>query len=613
MRRIKQIIGSILVLAMSVSMAIPTFAATFSDMNDKEWEWAKSYVEEMADMGLINGYEDGTFRPGNSVTHQEALALFARAMGSANASNDEVNEIALKQYGDILKPYGLYANEEVAYLLYRGALKTTELDVYLKGSLRDQPMKRYEAAVIITKALGKESEAKNNVLTDLSYTDALDIPIDAINYVYQATKDGIMQGMGNGTFSPNTDVLRSQMAVMLYRTVDKIGLSIETGKLIKVDTATRNITAKDSEGFQYLIGYSDSVVMKVEGTATQYADMPNGVDAVFTYYNDSLVYVDTLTSIPDETVTAIYSGYSNTSGTLKVSVYKKASGTNDITTYTCANDVSLMYNGSPATINSFVKEDQVELAISRGKVTSISGGPKTVEIKNATVKSVEIDPDFKLTITHADKAYNEKSYNIDSNVIVKKNGTEATFRDIYIGDKVNITTEYGVITKVIATSDSRTVEGTIAQVSISTLESSITAKVNGEEQTFQVPKSATVLVNGEDGTLYDLRVGDVVKLTIESQAVTKVAITSSTATVKQLMGTVTAVNSSYGFITISVAGTDGNVTSETIFADKDVTVLDINGNKKAFKNVAVGQTVSVVCSFKNGANVASSVIIMSEA
>lgn len=611
--KMKRIVSGILAAAMSVSMTMPAFAKTFDDLKDTKWDWAREYIEEMADMGLINGYEDGSFKPDKSITHQEGLALFARAMGSSNDSNEEVIEFALEKYGSLLDTYNIYAKEEVAFLLYRGALKVTELDKYLKGTVKDEPMKRYEAAVIITKAMGKESEAKNSVLTDLEYTDTLEIPIEAINYVYFVTQEGLMNGMGNNTFSPNTDVLRSQMAVMLYRTVDKLALSIEEGKLVSIDTAGRCITAKDAEGYQYLIGYSDSVVMNVEGEPTQYKEVPTGVDAVFTYSGDSLIYVDTLSSIPDETIVAYYAGYSNSTDKLKINVYPRNSSDNNIITYTCKPNVAMIYDGSPATIKSYAKDDLIELELSNGEVTKISGGPKETTITNATVEAVEIDPEFKLTISHALEEYDGQSYIIDENVVVRKNGDPDTFRNIYTGDKVNLTMQYGVITKVVATSNTKTVEGTIAEVTVSSLGSVIKAKVNGEYQTYEVPKTAIITVNEQEGTLYDLRVGDKVKLTIESQAVVKVTTTATTSTAKQLFGEISSVNSSRGFINLKITQTNGDVTNEMIFADDDVVVLDVNGNKLSFKKLTAGQTVSVVCSFKNGAYEASTVIVMSDA
>ena len=46
-------------------------------------------------------------------------------------------------------------------------------------------------------------------------------------------------------------------------------------------------------------------------------------------------------------------------------------------------------------------------------------------------------------------------------------------------------------------------------------------KVDNKEQTYEIPSGVQILINGEEKTLYDFRVGDIVKLTVESDAITK--------------------------------------------------------------------------------------------
>ena len=87
----------------------------------------------MAGKGFISGYEDNTFRPDNDVTRLEALSLFARAMGSNDSANTELLEIAHDKFDSVIKEYGLkWGTDEIAYLMYKGALKKTDLDTYLK-------------------------------------------------------------------------------------------------------------------------------------------------------------------------------------------------------------------------------------------------------------------------------------------------------------------------------------------------------------------------------------------------------------------------------------------------------------------------------------------------
>ncbi len=44
-------------------------------------DWAKAYVAEAVGAGMISGYADETFRPGNLITRAETAAIVVRAAG----------------------------------------------------------------------------------------------------------------------------------------------------------------------------------------------------------------------------------------------------------------------------------------------------------------------------------------------------------------------------------------------------------------------------------------------------------------------------------------------------------------------------------------------------
>ncbi|MBQ4150189.1 MAG: InlB B-repeat-containing protein [Clostridia bacterium] len=65
-----------------------TFCARFDDtvvefkddFSDVEGHWAEAYIHEAAARGWVKGYEDGTFRPEQSITRAEAMALINRVL-----------------------------------------------------------------------------------------------------------------------------------------------------------------------------------------------------------------------------------------------------------------------------------------------------------------------------------------------------------------------------------------------------------------------------------------------------------------------------------------------------------------------------------------------------
>lgn len=50
----------------------------FTDVPDSYW--ANEYIVRAAELGIIGGYQDGSFKPGNTVTYEQALAMIVRAM-----------------------------------------------------------------------------------------------------------------------------------------------------------------------------------------------------------------------------------------------------------------------------------------------------------------------------------------------------------------------------------------------------------------------------------------------------------------------------------------------------------------------------------------------------
>lgn len=52
----------------------------FSDVN-ADYQWAWGYINTAVSNAIVNGYPDGTFKPGNQVTFAEAAAMLVRALG----------------------------------------------------------------------------------------------------------------------------------------------------------------------------------------------------------------------------------------------------------------------------------------------------------------------------------------------------------------------------------------------------------------------------------------------------------------------------------------------------------------------------------------------------
>ena len=69
----------LIVLPDEVSIAKKT---TFKDIEDNRW--SKPFIEKAVEMGIVKGFEDGTFRPEEPMTREQVIAVVVRAIEGVN-------------------------------------------------------------------------------------------------------------------------------------------------------------------------------------------------------------------------------------------------------------------------------------------------------------------------------------------------------------------------------------------------------------------------------------------------------------------------------------------------------------------------------------------------
>ena len=72
---------SILIVGIS-----PIYAISFSDIDS---HWAKDVIMRMTDKKVMNGFEDGTFRPNDNITREQFAKLLVESLNLKN-SNDNI-------------------------------------------------------------------------------------------------------------------------------------------------------------------------------------------------------------------------------------------------------------------------------------------------------------------------------------------------------------------------------------------------------------------------------------------------------------------------------------------------------------------------------------------
>lgn len=127
-------------LAKTLRLQIWRGAATFTDVDAAAWYYP--YVSAAEQYGLVSGYADGSFRPAEPLSRQDAVAILCRAYKTPLFHEQEI----LINYSDFRRIAAYSAN----YMAY--AVSERLLTGYADGTLRpEQSMTRAEALALINR------------------------------------------------------------------------------------------------------------------------------------------------------------------------------------------------------------------------------------------------------------------------------------------------------------------------------------------------------------------------------------------------------------------------------------------------------------------------------
>ncbi len=607
MKKFRGLLAMVVALTVVCASFATVSAKGFADVSASKYAWCVNEISAMADDGIISGYTDGTFKPENTVTKLEALALVARVLGSREEVNASLVEKAKELYEEKIEDYALsFGTDEICYLLLKGIIFEDELDDYLAGGAANEGMKRYEVAVLLTKGMGAEKEVKDKVTAVLDYTDTLQIPTNARKYVEYVTEQGLMQGMGDNTFAPLNNVTRAQAALVLYKLQDLTSYDMFKGIVASYDQATRTIRFKltDDTNKAYTV-LPKSVTLRCDGEIIEPDDIKVGWEAVVTTQDDMLYVVDFLTAQSDGIISGKLVSVAKATDATTLKVEDMTSADKEVVSYKTADDVVITYDGKEGKLTDLAVGDYVKLTVKNNKITVINAETAKKTIKG-TITAIDLTDGVSMTIKSNDV---EEIYPVATNVKVAKNADSATMTDILVGDKATIKLEYNVITSIDATSTTTSDTGIIQSINIAQTPT-IIIKIGTQTYEYPVARNAKILLDGEEGTIYDLRINTNATITLESDSIVKID-TTPTAEDTDVQGQVVGVNVSYNLIQVKyIDAASGTENVEQVFVKNGARIISTNSaTDKKLKDVEVGQTITAMGSRSSGVFEATTVII----
>lgn len=244
MKDLKRFGALLLTLVLSLSLAVPAFAAEdggrFSDVPE-----GASYAEAVswaAEQGYVNGYNDGRFGVNDNVARQQLAAILYRAAGSP----DIEDEIWGYPYADV--DAGAYYGTAVYWARLKGLVNGYNDNRFGVG---DQITRQQVIAILWRWAGSPDASAED-------YTDDSAISGYAQTAVDWSRANNIMAGREDGRFDPAAPATRVEIVSALYAYMDLSG-SDET-------PAVSGTADTPSAGGRVLIAYF-SATNNTEGIA----------------------------------------------------------------------------------------------------------------------------------------------------------------------------------------------------------------------------------------------------------------------------------------------------------------------------------------------------------
>ena len=182
-------------------------SGSFRDVTRGHWAFAS--VERAAELGLVTGYSDGTFRPDAAVTRAQFVLMLWRMCGKpAAAKAASFADASADWYQDALS----WAVENG----YVNGLSDTRFGP-------DAPITRQQAMAILFRLNGGQSGTELTLtgIYEQTFADSTTIASWAKDATWWAVYHELVSGVGGSRIAPEANASRAQIAAILLRYADQ--------------------------------------------------------------------------------------------------------------------------------------------------------------------------------------------------------------------------------------------------------------------------------------------------------------------------------------------------------------------------------------------------------
>lgn len=240
-------LGTMAATAAPILNPAPSFAQTaFSDVSNNYW--AKDFIAELSDRGIIKGFPDGRFRPDAPVTRAEFAAMI-RSLKKAKTR-------AAVGFVDVASNF--WARGAIAEAYEMGWMSGYPGNIFRPS----QQIPRVQVVVALNNGLGYEPTCNfQDVLS--YYNDAGEIQSYAVKSVAAATeRQMVVSYPSPKSLKPNQSATRAEVAAFIYQTLVNTNQAkaINSPYIAKVDVS-QTVAVKIPSGAIIPVEYAKDKIL----------------------------------------------------------------------------------------------------------------------------------------------------------------------------------------------------------------------------------------------------------------------------------------------------------------------------------------------------------------
>ena len=201
-----------LLLSIMLISSTCVLAKDYSDYPQRFWDvpkdhWAFEYISELVDKNVLSGYEDGSYRPEETVTRAEWSKMMVVASGKQEVKLNNNGSYAV-DYNSNDWYYG-YINAVVDYMNFYNESDGT----YFKPN---QAVSREDVTVSLVKLKGYDTDNVDYSVV-MKFKDNASISNSIKKYVAVGIEKGLISGYEDNTFRGQDTLTRAEAATLLCR------------------------------------------------------------------------------------------------------------------------------------------------------------------------------------------------------------------------------------------------------------------------------------------------------------------------------------------------------------------------------------------------------------